>query len=94
MKVIILAGGFGTRLAEYTDLRPKPMVTIGGRPILWHIMQHYSSYGHKDFYLYLGYKAEMIKEYFINYRTLNSDFTRFKKWIYETTFIRRSGLAG
>ena len=75
MKVIILAGGFGTRLAEYTDLRPKPMVTIGGRPILWHIMQHYSSYGHKDFYLTLGYKAEMIKEYFINYRTLNSDFT-------------------
>ena len=75
MKVIILAGGFGTRLSEYTDLTPKPMVTIGGRPILWHIMQHYSSYGHKDFYLTLGYKADMIKEYFLNYRTLNSDFT-------------------
>jgi len=75
MKVVLLAGGFGTRLAEYTDSIPKPMVPIGRRPILWHIMQHYASFGHKDFYLALGYKAQVIKEYFLNYRALNSDFT-------------------
>ena len=70
-----LAGGFGTRLAELTDVIPKPMVPIGGKPILWHIMQHYAAYGHKDFYLALGYKAELIKDYFLNYSKLNSDFT-------------------
>lgn len=75
MKTILLAGGFGTRLSEYTDIVPKPMVPIGGRPILWHIMQHYANYGHKDFYAALGYKAEIIKEFFLNYRALNSDFT-------------------
>ena len=75
MKVILLAGGFGTRLAEYTDVIPKPMVTIGGKPILWHIMQTYARFGHKDFYVALGYKAEVIKEYFLNYRALNADFT-------------------
>jgi len=75
MKVVILAGGFGTRLSEYTDAIPKPMVTIGGRPILWHIMNGYANFGHKDFYLALGYKAEVIKEYFLNYRSLNADFT-------------------
>ena len=75
MKVIILAGGFGTRLSEYTETIPKPMVTIGGRPILWHIMKTYAHFGHKDFHLALGYKAEIIKEYFLHYRTLNSDFT-------------------
>jgi len=75
MKTIILAGGFGTRLSEYTQLIPKPMVTIGGRPIIWHIMKTYAHYGHKDFYLALGYKSEIIKEYFFNYRTLNTDFT-------------------
>lgn len=75
MKVIILAGGFGTRLAEYTNVIPKPMVPIGGKPILWHIMQTYASYGHKDFYVALGYKAEVIKDYFLNYRALNADFT-------------------
>jgi len=75
MKVIILAGGFGTRLAEYTDVIPKPMVPVGGRPILWHIMQAYAHFGHKDFYVALGYKAEVIKEYFLNYRALRSDFT-------------------
>ena len=75
MKTIILAGGFGTRLSEYTDILPKPMVPIGGKPILWHIMQRYSSYGHKDFFIALGYKAEVIKEYFLHYRSLNSDFT-------------------
>ena len=75
MKVIILAGGFGTRLSEYTETIPKPMVTIGGKPILWHIMNTYAKYGHKDFYLALGYKAEIIKEYFLHYRSLNSDFS-------------------
>ena len=75
MKIIILAGGFGTRLTEYTDVIPKPMVTIGGKPILWHIMQTYACFGHKDFYVALGYKAEVIKEYFLNYRALNADFT-------------------
>ena len=73
MKVIILAGGFGTRLSEYTDVIPKPMVKIGGIPIIWHIMQRYSLYGHEDFYLALGYKSEVIKDYFINYNNLNSD---------------------
>jgi len=75
MKVILLAGGFGTRLSEYTEVLPKPMVPIGGKPILWHIMQTYAKYGNKDFYVALGYKAEVIKEYFLNYRTLNSDFS-------------------
>jgi glucose-1-phosphate cytidylyltransferase len=75
MKVIILAGGFGTRLAEYTESIPKPMVTVGGKPILWHIMNTYAKFEHKDFYVALGYKANIIKEYFLNYKTLNSDFT-------------------
>ena len=75
MKVVILAGGFGTRLSEYTETIPKPMVTIGGRPILWHIMKTYSKYGFKDFIIALGYKAHVVKEYFLNYRILNSDFT-------------------
>jgi glucose-1-phosphate cytidylyltransferase len=75
MKVVILAGGFGTRLSEYTESIPKPMVSIGGKPILWHIMNTYARFKYKDFYVALGYKAEVIKEYFLNYRTLNSDFT-------------------
>ncbi len=75
MKVIILAGGFGTRLSEYTETIPKPMVNVGGRPILWHIMRSYAHFGHKDFYLALGYKAEVIKEYFLHYRSINADFT-------------------
>ena len=75
MKVIILAGGFGTRLSEYTESIPKPMVLIGGKPILWHIMQRYAHYGHKDFYIALGYKAEIIKEYFLNFNTTNCDFS-------------------
>ena len=70
MKVILLAGGFGTRLSEYTDLIPKPMVSVGGKPILWHIMQTYASFGHKDFHVALGYKAEIIKEY-SDYLTTN-----------------------
>lgn len=74
MKVILLAGGFGTRISEYTTIIPKPMIPIGGKPILWHIMKTYAHFGHKDFYVALGYKAEVIKEYFLNYRSLNSDF--------------------
>ena len=64
MKVILLAGGFGTRLSEYTDTIPKPMVQIGGKPILWHIMNFYAQYNHKNFYIALGYKGEVIKKYF------------------------------
>ena len=64
MKVILLAGGFGTRLSEYTDTIPKPMIQIGEKPILWHIMNFYAQYGHKDFFVALGYKSEIIKEYF------------------------------
>ncbi len=75
MRVIILAGGFGTRLSEYTETIPKPMVNIGGKPILWHIMSSYASFGHKDFYIALGYKAQLIKDYFLNYQPLNADFT-------------------
>ena len=75
MKVVILAGGFGTRLSEYTDLIPKPMVTIGGKPILFHIMSHYANFGYRDFIIALGYKGDVIKEYFSNFHTLNSDFT-------------------
>lgn len=74
MKVIILAGGFGTRLSEYTSLIPKPMVTIGNKPILVHIMDYYASYGFNEFVIALGYKSEVIKEYFLNYYALNSDF--------------------
>jgi len=75
MKVILLAGGFGTRLSEYTETIPKPMVTVGGRPILWHIMNRYAEFGHKDFYVALGYRAEVVKEYFLHYRSLNADFS-------------------
>ena len=74
MKVVILSGGFGTRISEYTSVIPKPMIRIGGKPILEHIMGIYSKYGYEDFYLALGYKAEIIKEYFYNYEFINSDF--------------------
>ena len=74
MKVIILSGGFGTRIAEYTSIIPKPMIRIGGKPIIEHIMEIYSKHGHRDFYLALGYKSEVIKEYFYNYALLNSNF--------------------
>ncbi|QIB32701.1 glucose-1-phosphate cytidylyltransferase [Ancylobacter pratisalsi] len=73
MKAVILAGGFGTRLAEETQLRPKPMIEIGGRPLLWHIMKLYSFHGVTEFVICLGYKAEVIKEYFCNYYMHNSD---------------------
>jgi glucose-1-phosphate cytidylyltransferase len=75
MKVVILCGGKGTRLREETEYRPKPMVSIGSRPILWHIMKTYANYGYKDFVLCLGYKGNMIKEYFLNYEAMNNDFT-------------------
>lgn len=75
MKVMILAGGLGSRLGEETGIRPKPMVEIGGRPILWHIMKIYSHYGYNDFIILTGYKSEMIKEYFMDYYTNNSDIT-------------------
>ena len=75
MKAVILAGGLGTRLSEETETRPKPMVEIGGRPILWHIMQIFSAHGVKDFIICLGYKGYVIKEYFLNYRLHLSDVT-------------------
>jgi glucose-1-phosphate cytidylyltransferase len=73
--VVILCGGMGTRLAEQTEVRPKPLVEIGGRPILWHIMKHYSRYGFDEFILALGYKGEMIKRYFLDYYALGQDLT-------------------
>lgn len=73
MKVVILAGGFGTRLAEETEIKPKPMVEIGGYPILWHIMKTYSHYGFKEFFIALGYKGEIIKKFFIDYCNLNGN---------------------
>jgi glucose-1-phosphate cytidylyltransferase len=75
MKVVILAGGLGTRLSEETDLKPKPMVEVGGKPILWHIMKIYSHYGFDDFIVCLGYKGYVIKEYFANYFLHQSDVT-------------------
>lgn len=75
MKVVILAGGLGTRLMEETEARPKPMVEIGGKPILWHIMKIYEAHGFNDFIICLGYKAQVIKEYFLNYYLYNSDVT-------------------
>lgn len=75
MKVVIFAGGLGTRISEETDIRPKPMVEIGGKPILWHIMKIYSHYGFNDFIICLGYKGYVIKEYFMNYFLHNSDIS-------------------
>src|SRR5438105_321928 len=75
MKVAILAGGLGTRLAEETEAKPKPMVEIGGKPILWHILQHYCRYGFKEFYVALGYKGDAIKRFFLEHRTLSGDIT-------------------
>ena len=75
MKVVIFAGGLGTRLAEETDVRPKPMVEVGGKPMIWHIMKIYSYYGFNEFIICLGYKGYQIKEYFMNYFLHNSDIT-------------------
>ncbi len=74
MQLVILAGGFGSRLSEQTDVRPKPMVEIGAQPILWHIMQTYAHHGFRDFVIACGYKADVIKDYFHNYRIRNSDY--------------------
>lgn len=75
MKAMILAGGFGTRLAEETDVRPKPMIEVGGRPILWHIMKHYERHGITEFVICLGYKSEYVKKFFLDYAATLSDFT-------------------
>ncbi|MHB8646953.1 MAG: glucose-1-phosphate cytidylyltransferase [Thermomicrobiales bacterium] len=75
MKVVILAGGMGTRLAEETEARPKPMVEIGGHPILWHIMKHFDHYGMREFFIALGYKGDLIKRFFLDYSTLSGSMT-------------------
>ena len=75
MKVAILAGGVGSRLAEETEVKPKPMVEIGGEPMLWHIMKNYAHYGFNDFVVALGYKGEHIKRYMVDYCSLSSDLT-------------------
>jgi glucose-1-phosphate cytidylyltransferase len=75
MKVVILCGGLGTRMREETEFRPKPLVEVGGRPILWHILKLYAHHGFCDFVLCLGYRGNMIKEYFLNYQAMNNDFT-------------------
>jgi len=75
MKVLILAGGFGTRLAEETELRPKPMIQVGGKPLLWHIMSHYGHYGFKEFFIALGDKGEIIKRFFLDYSSLSANMT-------------------
>lgn len=75
MKVVIFAGGKGTRISEESHLRPKPMIEVGGKPILWHIMKNYAQYGHNEFIICLGYKGYMIKEYFLNYHFHNADVT-------------------
>ena len=75
MKVVIFAGGLGTRLAEFTENIPKPLVKIGTMPIIWHIMKIYSQYGHNEFILPLGYKGELIKDFFLNLKYLESDFS-------------------
>ena len=75
MKAVILAGGLGSRLSEETTLRPKPMVEIGGKPILWHIMNIFASHGIDEFIIALGYRGEVVKEYFLNFYALNNDLT-------------------
>ena len=75
MKVVILCGGLGTRMKEETEFKPKPMVQVGGKPLLWHIMKLYSRFGYRDFILCLGYKGEMIRDYFLNYRLMTHDFS-------------------
>ena len=105
MKVVILAGGFGTRLSEYTDSIPKPMVPIGNKPIIEHIMRIYASYGHKEFYVALGYKGEVIKEYFKNFENdwkinlidtgadtyTGGRLKRLKKYLSKETFLLTYG---
>lgn len=90
MKTVLLAGGLGTRLSEETALRPKPMVEIGGKPMLWHIMSHYAAYGQKDFVVACGYKGESIKEYFAHFALRESDFTVELKSGRSKSFGRRA----
>ena len=75
MKTIILCGGRGMRLKEETEFRPKPLIPVGGRPILWHIMKTYAHYGFREFVLCLGYRGDMVKDYFLNYEAMSNDFT-------------------
>ena len=75
MKVVILAGGFGTRLTEETETKPKPMVEVGGHPILWHILKHYAHHRHNEFLIALGYKGSVIKQYFRDYYSLGGDMS-------------------
>jgi glucose-1-phosphate cytidylyltransferase len=75
MKVVVLAGGLGTRLREETEFRPKPMIEVGGKPILWHIMKNYSHFGHQEFVVCIGYLGNVIREYFLNYHSMVRDFT-------------------
>lgn len=93
MKVVILCGGKGTRLKEETEFRPKPMVEIGGKPILWHIMKIFANYGFCDFIICLGYKGNQIKQYFLNYEAMNSDFTinlgNFNKIIFHNSHLEK-----
>jgi glucose-1-phosphate cytidylyltransferase len=89
MKVIILCGGLGTRLKEETEFKPKPMVLVGGKPILWHIMKQYSAYGYNEFILALGYKADYIKNYFLNQKFINSDFNLDTK-LHKVKFISQN----
>jgi glucose-1-phosphate cytidylyltransferase len=87
MKVVILAGGLGTRLSEETELKPKPMVEIGGNPIIWHIMKIYSAYGYNDFIICCGYKGYIIKEYFANYFFHQADITVDRFFYYQRKHI-------
>jgi glucose-1-phosphate cytidylyltransferase len=88
VKVVLLAGGQGTRLREETEFRPKPLVEVGGRPILWHIMKHYAHHGFRDFIVCLGYRGNMVKEYFLNYEAMNNDFSI---WLGEKREITHHG---
>lgn len=91
MKVVILCGGQGMRLREETEYRPKPLVDVGGRPILWHIMKLYAHYGFRDFTLCLGYRGQMIKDYFLNYEAINNDFTICLGKRHEITYHQEHG---
>jgi glucose-1-phosphate cytidylyltransferase len=94
MKAVILAGGFGTRISEETNLKPKPIVKIGGRPILWHVMKIYSAHGVRDFIICVGYKGYVIKEYFANYFLHMSDVLltwRITPWRFATRTPNRGG---
>ena len=91
MKTVILAGGYGTRIAEESHLKPKPMIEIGGRPILWHIMKHYSHFGYHDFIICAGYKQHVIKEWFADYFLHNCDITfSFKDGRNDMTVLNQS----